>query len=208
MPCSSSKEAPRGAKRAAAAAKAAAKAADKKQRTHPVRPRCGRRWSGARCRCCRSGRRGPRAPGWASSLSQAGGMPQTECESASALLLSARRPSPRLRPQIALLGGRLQRTKHVSSRMALRRVLFGASAALSGPARLAAAAAELGGPAAAAAPGPAGGFPRPAHGDVPGGTGGARGYNLVPMVIETSGRGERAYDIYSRLLRERTGPLA
>ena len=26
---------------------------------------------------------------------------------------------------------------------------------------------------------------------------------LVPMVIETSGRGERAYDIYSRLLRER-----
>ncbi|WP_028225928.1 ATP-dependent Clp endopeptidase proteolytic subunit ClpP [Paraburkholderia ferrariae] len=27
--------------------------------------------------------------------------------------------------------------------------------------------------------------------------------NLVPTVIETSGRGERAYDIYSRLLRER-----
>ena len=26
---------------------------------------------------------------------------------------------------------------------------------------------------------------------------------LVPMVIEQSGRGERAYDIYSRLLRER-----
>ncbi len=26
---------------------------------------------------------------------------------------------------------------------------------------------------------------------------------LVPMVIETSGRGERAYDIFSRLLRER-----
>jgi len=26
---------------------------------------------------------------------------------------------------------------------------------------------------------------------------------LIPMVIETSGRGERAYDIYSRLLRER-----
>ena len=25
----------------------------------------------------------------------------------------------------------------------------------------------------------------------------------VPMVIETSGRGERAYDIYSRLLKER-----
>ena len=30
-----------------------------------------------------------------------------------------------------------------------------------------------------------------------------RGLGLVPMVIETSGRGERAYDIYSRLLRER-----
>jgi ATP-dependent Clp protease protease subunit len=29
------------------------------------------------------------------------------------------------------------------------------------------------------------------------------GPGLVPMVIETSGRGERAYDIYSRLLRER-----
>ena len=27
--------------------------------------------------------------------------------------------------------------------------------------------------------------------------------NLVPMVIEQSSRGERAYDIYSRLLRER-----
>jgi len=26
---------------------------------------------------------------------------------------------------------------------------------------------------------------------------------LVPMVIETSSRGERAYDIYSRLLKER-----
>ena len=26
---------------------------------------------------------------------------------------------------------------------------------------------------------------------------------LVPMVVETSGRGERAYDIYSRLLKER-----
>ncbi len=26
---------------------------------------------------------------------------------------------------------------------------------------------------------------------------------LVPMVIETTGRGERAYDIYSRLLKER-----
>mgnify|MGYP006420028615 CR=1 FL=1 len=36
------------------------------------------------------------------------------------------------------------------------------------------------------------------------------GYNLepkdlglIPMVIETSGRGERSYDIYSRLLKER-----
>jgi len=27
--------------------------------------------------------------------------------------------------------------------------------------------------------------------------------NLVPVVIETTGRGERAYDIYSRLLRDR-----
>ena len=26
---------------------------------------------------------------------------------------------------------------------------------------------------------------------------------MVPIVIETSGRGERAYDIYSRMLRER-----
>ncbi|MBR5940612.1 MAG: ATP-dependent Clp protease proteolytic subunit, partial [Neisseriaceae bacterium] len=26
---------------------------------------------------------------------------------------------------------------------------------------------------------------------------------LVPMVVEQSGRGERAYDIYSRLLKER-----
>jgi len=29
------------------------------------------------------------------------------------------------------------------------------------------------------------------------------GLGMVPMVIEQSGRGERAYDIYSRLLRER-----
>jgi ATP-dependent Clp protease protease subunit len=29
------------------------------------------------------------------------------------------------------------------------------------------------------------------------------GLGLIPMVIETSGRGERAYDIYSRLLKER-----
>ena len=31
----------------------------------------------------------------------------------------------------------------------------------------------------------------------------ARGLGYIPMVIEQSGRGERAYDIYSRLLRER-----
>ncbi len=35
--------------------------------------------------------------------------------------------------------------------------------------------------------------------------------NLIPMVIEKSGRGERAYDIYSRLLRDRvvfvSGPV-
>ena len=34
---------------------------------------------------------------------------------------------------------------------------------------------------------------------------------LVPMVVETTNRGERAYDIYSRLLKERivflTGPV-
>ena len=32
---------------------------------------------------------------------------------------------------------------------------------------------------------------------------GTEGLGMVPIVIETSGRGERAYDIYSRLLRER-----
>jgi ATP-dependent Clp endopeptidase proteolytic subunit ClpP len=31
----------------------------------------------------------------------------------------------------------------------------------------------------------------------------AHGLGLVPMVVEQSGRGERAYDIYSRLLKER-----
>ncbi len=36
-----------------------------------------------------------------------------------------------------------------------------------------------------------------------GGAGEARNIGLVPMVIETTGRGERAYDIYSRLLKER-----
>ncbi len=30
-----------------------------------------------------------------------------------------------------------------------------------------------------------------------------RGLGLIPMVIETTGRGERAYDIYSRMLKER-----
>jgi ATP-dependent Clp protease, protease subunit len=39
-----------------------------------------------------------------------------------------------------------------------------------------------------------------------------QGLGLVPMVIEQSGRGERAYDIYSRLLRERVvflvGPVS
>ena len=30
-----------------------------------------------------------------------------------------------------------------------------------------------------------------------------RGLGMIPMVIEQSGRGERAYDIYSRLLKER-----
>ncbi len=32
---------------------------------------------------------------------------------------------------------------------------------------------------------------------------GPRGLGLIPMVIETTGRGERAYDIYSRMLKER-----
>ena len=35
--------------------------------------------------------------------------------------------------------------------------------------------------------------------------------NLVPMVVEQTSRGERAYDIFSRLLKERiiflTGPI-
>ncbi|MFZ5588295.1 MAG: ATP-dependent Clp endopeptidase proteolytic subunit ClpP [Pseudomonadota bacterium] len=34
-------------------------------------------------------------------------------------------------------------------------------------------------------------------------SGGAVSLNLVPMVVEQSARGERAYDIYSRLLKER-----
>jgi len=28
-------------------------------------------------------------------------------------------------------------------------------------------------------------------------------YNTIPMVVEQTGRGERAYDIYSRLLKDR-----
>ncbi len=36
-----------------------------------------------------------------------------------------------------------------------------------------------------------------------GGAGNTRALNLVPMVIEQTARGERAYDIYSRLLKER-----
>ncbi|MEJ2481519.1 MAG: ATP-dependent Clp protease proteolytic subunit, partial [Acidihalobacter sp.] len=32
---------------------------------------------------------------------------------------------------------------------------------------------------------------------------GAQALNLVPMVVEQTARGERAYDIYSRLLKER-----
>jgi ATP-dependent Clp protease protease subunit len=38
-----------------------------------------------------------------------------------------------------------------------------------------------------------------------------RSFNFIPYVIETSSRGERAYDIYSRLLKERivclNGPI-
>ena len=38
-----------------------------------------------------------------------------------------------------------------------------------------------------------------------------RALNLVPIVVEQSARGERAYDIYSRLLKERVifcvGPI-
>lgn len=44
-----------------------------------------------------------------------------------------------------------------------------------------------------------------------GGAQDAQGLGLVPMVVEQSGRGERAYDIYSRLLKERViflvGPI-
>jgi len=41
------------------------------------------------------------------------------------------------------------------------------------------------------------------HSDSKGGAGNIRALNLVPMVIEQTARGERAYDIYSRLLKER-----
>ncbi|KAK4400213.1 ATP-dependent Clp protease proteolytic subunit, mitochondrial [Sesamum angolense] len=44
------------------------------------------------------------------------------------------------------------------------------------------------------------------------GSGGRRCYGLIPMVIEHSSRGERAYDIFSRLLKERiiciNGPIS
>ena len=36
-----------------------------------------------------------------------------------------------------------------------------------------------------------------------GSSGGIRALNLVPIVVEQTARGERAYDIYSRLLKER-----
>jgi ATP-dependent Clp protease protease subunit len=41
------------------------------------------------------------------------------------------------------------------------------------------------------------------HSTSNGGAGDIRALNLVPMVIEQTARGERAYDIYSRLLKER-----
>ncbi|AOU97504.1 ATP-dependent Clp endopeptidase, proteolytic subunit ClpP [Acidihalobacter yilgarnensis] len=43
------------------------------------------------------------------------------------------------------------------------------------------------------------------HWEYEGGTGalGAQALNLVPMVVEQTSRGERAYDIYSRLLKDR-----
>ena len=41
------------------------------------------------------------------------------------------------------------------------------------------------------------------HSDFPMGVSSPRALNLVPMVVEQSARGERAYDIYSRLLKER-----
>jgi ATP-dependent Clp protease, protease subunit len=49
------------------------------------------------------------------------------------------------------------------------------------------------------------------YSDAPQMNGEPQNSGLVPMVVETSGRGERAYDIYSRLLKERVvflvGPI-
>jgi ATP-dependent Clp protease protease subunit len=39
--------------------------------------------------------------------------------------------------------------------------------------------------------------------EIPQNSEGPQNIGMIPMVIETSGRGERAYDIYSRLLKER-----
>lgn len=41
------------------------------------------------------------------------------------------------------------------------------------------------------------------YGNLRGGVQDTQGLGMVPMVIEQSGRGERSYDIYSRLLKER-----
>jgi ATP-dependent Clp protease protease subunit len=41
------------------------------------------------------------------------------------------------------------------------------------------------------------------YSETPQNNGGPQNIGMIPMVIETSGRGERAYDIYSRLLKER-----
>ena len=41
------------------------------------------------------------------------------------------------------------------------------------------------------------------YGNLRGGAQDTQGLGMVPMVIEQSGRGERSYDIYSRLLKER-----
>ena len=43
----------------------------------------------------------------------------------------------------------------------------------------------------------------PQNTEIPGWTSGLTPSNIVPMVIESTGRGERAYDIYSLLLKER-----
>ena len=41
------------------------------------------------------------------------------------------------------------------------------------------------------------------YSEIPQNSEGPQNIGMIPMVIETSGRGERAYDIYSRLLKER-----